>query len=53
MNIDVILRFQNFEKMSTKEKGKICLDLKRIQQVILNLISNSLKFTPNGGSILV
>ena len=29
----------------------ICSDNKRIQQVLLNLISNSLKFTMSGGII--
>jgi signal transduction histidine kinase len=33
--------------------GDIIADERRIKQVILNLISNALKFTPDGGSVMV
>jgi len=38
---------------TTVEERIICCDAYQIERVLLNLISNSVKFTPKGGSIIV
>ena len=40
-------------KLLRNPKVKICADQQRVSQIILNLISNSLKFTNNGGYVKV
>mmetsp|Transcript_375 Transcript_375/g.321 ORF Transcript_375/g.321 Transcript_375/m.321 type:complete len:192 (-) Transcript_375:1218-1793(-) len=48
------MRFDNFEdSMTSHNEFFVCTDEQRLQQVIMNVLSNSLKFTPQGGSVLI
>jgi signal transduction histidine kinase/DNA-binding response OmpR family regulator/CHASE3 domain sensor protein len=31
--------------------GRLCLDMRKAKQIVYNLVSNALKFTPEGGSV--
>ncbi len=33
--------------------GEICADRRAVQQILINLVSNAVKFTPNGGNIKI
>ncbi len=36
-----------------KEKTLVCLDTSRLSQIIDNIVSNSIRYTPNGGNIRI
>jgi signal transduction histidine kinase len=40
-------------RIRVKELPKVYMDYNRVTQVLLNLLSNSIKFTPENGSILI
>src|SRR5262249_7292016 len=40
-----------FERMMPPDSRTAILDAKRFQQIVWNLVSNSLKFTPQGGRV--
>ena len=48
MQIKITKLFFNFY-----EDYLLKTDIKRLQQVLLNLVSNSIKFTPKAGRILI
>ena len=33
--------------------GEICADQRAVQQILINLVSNAVKFTPNGGNVRI
>lgn len=63
--IDLVKNSVDKMQMEAKNKGhmlecfilgdlpEITADMDRIEQVVINLLSNSIKYTPNGGSITV
>lgn len=63
MGIKMLAEYENFEalvksdpkkrRLSESQKYKICTDQQRLQQILLNLISNSFKFTPKDGYIKI
>ena len=53
MRIEVTQEFEGFlnDEFDNQDGFMICSDMQRIQQVLLNLQSNALKFTPKGGRV--
>ena len=50
--IQISSHFKNF-KLNNKENFIIKTDIKRLQQVFLNLMSNAIKFTDRNGKITI
>ncbi|MBD1913231.1 MULTISPECIES: ATP-binding protein [unclassified Leptolyngbya] len=46
-------RIQLVEKISKKLRGDIFADGDRLKQVITNLLENAIKFTPEGGQVII
>lgn len=45
-------RVKLLPKLST-EVGEVCLDQNKFRQILYNLFSNAIKFTPSGGSVTI
>lgn len=54
-NIRVKCVFENFEEANSDQKSPyfVKTDKKRMQQILLNLLSNSMKYTQRNGKILI
>jgi two-component system sensor histidine kinase VicK len=40
-------------KLEMEDLGEIVGDVERIEQVVINIVSNSFKYTPDGGTIII
>jgi len=52
-NIQVFFNKQDLNKVDLQEPIELFFDAEKLQKILTNLISNAVKFTPNGGKIAI
>jgi len=53
MNLQAEAKDVSLTTQIAPESGEILADRRAVQQMLINLVSNAIKFTPNGGSVSV